>query len=407
MFFPFLLAVVFLLDAVAPALAQTPSPAFTEAVQLADAGSDVDALAAFRQLASRNPNDHQARLWIARLHERMGHAELAEPVYRSVLLEDPENFEAMVGVASTLLERDEPEDALELLAAAEARAPKNGTVLALLGDAHWYAGRTTLALLYYERAAMVAPTEEHLLRLENARLAYMHRLDTRLFAEDFDLPGTDATWSGDITLNYRLQDTLRLIARGQVQRKLGFSDQRGGGGLEWRWKPRTTLRGHALVGPDNDVMPEGDYLGEAEYTRGAATWSAGFRYFDFTGAWTSVFSPAVTWLPADNMAFGLRYAASWTEASTFASRQTGHSAQLRGAYRVRRRVWLHAGYAAGVEDFENFSIDRIGDFRADTASGGVRLDLPSLFTVIGTYEHQWRSGNVDMGRVTVSLHQRF
>jgi hypothetical protein len=72
-----------------------------------------------------------------------------------------------------------------------------------------------------------------------------------------------------------------------------------------------------------------------------------------------------------------------------------------------RRVWLHAGYAAGVEDFENFSIDRIGDFEANTASGGVRLDLPSLFRVIGTYEHQWGSGNVDMGRVTVSLHQRF
>jgi hypothetical protein len=71
-------------------------PTFPAAVQAANDGRDLEALASFQQLASANPNDHAARLWIARLHARMGHQDLAEPVYRSVLLEDPGNIDAMI-----------------------------------------------------------------------------------------------------------------------------------------------------------------------------------------------------------------------------------------------------------------------------------------------------------------------
>ena len=407
MFFSLLLATALVLD---PSQQGAPAPTgavFAEAVQAAAEGREAEALAAFQQLASANPNDHQARLWIARLHARVGRQDRAEQVYRSVLVEDPGNIDARLGVAVALLARDELVEAIEVLEVAEELAPDNDAVLDALGRAHRRAGRTSRAIAYFERAVSIAPTEQHRLSLEGARRSYLHRVETHGSSEQFSGATPDGG-SGDLRVNLRLNDTWRVLGRGQVQRKFARSEQRGGGGVEWRWKPTTTLRGHALVGPSNRVMPEGDYLGELQYAQRVATWTASVRYFDFTGARMTVVSPAVAWVPEGRLSVSLRYAAAWTdEARTLASVKAGHSAHVRAAYRLSPRVSAQAGYARGVEDFENFSIDRIGNFRANTLSGGLRIDLPTLTALTATYEHQWRRSNIDMGRATVSFLQSF
>jgi hypothetical protein len=154
-------------------------------------------------------------------------------------------------------------------------------------------------------------------------------------------------------------------------------------------------------------MPEGDFLGEVDHAYGRAVWTGSLRYVDFTGARTTFLSPAVALPVSDRISLALRYALSWTETSVRTSAEVGHAAQLRGEYRLFRRVSLQVGYAAGVEDFENFSIDRIGDFRANTIGGGVRLDFATLTTVIAGYDRQWRRGNIEMGRANVAIQQRF
>lgn len=406
MLFSLLLATVLSLEPPGQEPPAPAGPAFAEAVQAAHEGREADALRAFQRLAAANPDDREARMWIARLHVRMGHQDQAEAVYRSVLLEDPGNIDARVGVATALLARDETTEAIEILDVAEELAPVNDDVLAALGRAHRQAGRTAQAISYFERAVSIAPTEQHRLALEGARLSYLHRVEARGSSEQFSRGSPDSR-SADLTVNIRLTDTWRVHGRGQSQRKFAASEHRGGGGVEWRWRPATTLRGHALVGADNRVMPEGDYLGEAQHTYRDATWTASVRHFDFTGARTTVFSPAVIWMPEGRLSLGLRYALSRTEANTLTSAEAGHSAHVRAAYQFYPRVSVHGAYAAGVEDFENFSIDRIGDFRANTLSGGLRIDLRTLTTAIAQYERQWRRGNVEMGRVTVSLHQRF
>ena len=403
----FTLLLVLVLCALAPAAsAQDTLPTMDQAVQMADAGDDAGALAALRQRAAANPDDRGTRLWIARLHERMGHPDLAEPVYRSVLLEDPTSLDAMIGVASTLLERLEADEAIEILEVAESRAPRNVTTVVLLGRAHRLAGRSGRAIEYFQRAAAMEPTPEHRLRLERARLAYQHWFETRGFGEQFNGSTPDSR-SGEVRVNYRLSEALRVTGRGQVQRKFGVSEERGGGGVEWRWRPDVVLHGQVLVGPGNVVMPEGDYLGEIAYTYRAATWSAAVRSFDFTGAKTTLVTPAVSWLASERLTVDLRYAMSWSESNTLLNGAAGHSMQLRGDYRLYPRLSIQAGYSGGVEDFETFSIDRIGDFRANTAMGGLRLHLPTLTSITGGYERQWREQGISMGRVTVALQQRF
>src|SRR5687768_1395675 len=93
----------------APALAGQ-IPTHVDATALAQEGHHEAALDAFRRIAAANPRDHQARVGIARVHGLMGHPELAEPVYRSVLLEDPANLEAMRGLGATLVALGQTDD---------------------------------------------------------------------------------------------------------------------------------------------------------------------------------------------------------------------------------------------------------------------------------------------------------
>src|SRR4029453_15059310 len=112
------------------------APTHAQAAELAQQGDAQAALDAYRRLPAANPRDHQARLGIARLHMAMGHPELAEPVFRSVLLEDPTNAEAMLGVGDSLASLGRIDEALVELDRAAKAAPGNTDVLAALGRAH-------------------------------------------------------------------------------------------------------------------------------------------------------------------------------------------------------------------------------------------------------------------------------
>ena len=78
-----------------------------------------------------------------------------------------------------------------------------------------------------------------------------------------------------------------------------------------------------------------------------------------------------------------------------------------GRWQAASRVSLSAAYARGNESFDILSLDRLGRFRADTMAGGVRIDLRSLTSLGLGVEHQWRSGDRQLTRVTVDIVQHF
>ena len=387
-------------------LAQSPA-SLSDADRAEAAGRYEEALAVYQRLAAADARDHQARLAIARLQERLGHPARAEAVFRSVMLENPRSIEATLGVARTLVEQLHAEDALDVLDAAERLAPGNPDVLAALGHAHGKAGHTATSVSYYERAAAISRSQEHLYAFEQARLAHEHRVESRSFGEQYNgaTPDSRAT---DLAVNLRLNNALRITGRGQVQRKLGLSDARGGGGVQWRATGYTTFAVQALVGRDNAVMPGQDYLAEVDHIYGATTWTAGVRYFDFNTATVTTVSPALTWRAADHVSLTLRYALSLTDRAGKNTAVTkGHSADLRGTYRVHPRVIILAGYAYGVDDFDTLSVDRIGAFSAHTALIGARAEFSSLTSVAGSFERQSRPAGVTLQRFTLTLAQRF
>ena len=387
--------------------APTAAPSTADAAALARAGSHEAALDAFRRIAAANPRDHEARLWIARLHGWMGHPEQAEPVFRSVMLEDPSNVEATIGAGLTLLSLGRTDDGVVLLERALKLEPQNPDVLAALGRAHVSAGRTTLGLLYSERAVSVAPAAATRDALERARFAHGHRVEITSFGESYNTPVAN-TGSADVRVNLRLREGLRLVGRGQHQQKFEFSEQRGGAGLEWRWRPATALSGHILVGPrGNVVLPRLDLNAEVAHLEGRSQLTAGYRFIDFPSAQVSALSPGVTFWATDRLALGARYSLLLTDRPTLTQMEDSHAVALRGDYRAAPRVSVNAGYTRGTENLDTLSPDRVGDFRANTVSGGVQIDLRSLTSVVGGYEHQWRPDAVQMRRFTVSLQQRF
>jgi YaiO family outer membrane protein len=386
-------------------LAQTPSPTHDDALQLAQSGDYAEALRAFQQIAAANPADHRARLWIAQLHVWMGHPERAEPVYRSVMLEDPNNIDALLGVATTLLARHEADEALEVLQRAEQLEPQNPEVLAGLGRAYRRTGQTTTSLGYLQRTIALAPSETNLLSLEQTRMLHQHQVEISSFLEEFsDLPDGR---SGDIRANIRLNERWRLFGRGQYQRKFNRSEQRGGLGATWRWQPATTLSGHFFIGPNNEVLPQRDFLADITHMRGQADWGGTFRYIDFEGAQVAAISPALSYWWSDRLNLGLRYSFVMTDFAALPETIASHSTALRGSYQVIPRVWANVGYAYGIENFDTLSPDRIGEFNAHTGSIGFRVDLRSLTGVYGVYEHQWRPGDTRMHRFTAGIAQRF
>ena len=68
---------------------------------------------------------------------------------------------------------------------------------------------------------------------------------------------------------------------------------------------------------------------------------------------------------------------------------------------------MTATYAYGIESFEDLTADRIGNLGGHTLAASVRLRLVTLTTLAATWEHQWRSDDKTLERVTLLFVQRF
>lgn len=82
-----------------------------------------------------------------------------------------------------------------------------------------------------------------------------------------------------------------------------------------------------------------------------------------------------------------------------------HSFLFRETWRGWHRVSLNAAGAYGIDSFENLTAERIASLAITTAAAGVQIRLPSLSAVAAAWEHQWRSNDTAVDRVTVTFVQ--
>jgi YaiO family outer membrane protein len=389
----------------------TQAPAtHAEAQRLVQTGAHQEALEQYRALAAADPTDLEARKGIARLHVLMGYPGDAERVYRSVLLDAPDDLDALVGLGTALTALGQLEEARALLARAEQQAPEDLRVVAALGRVNLRSERLGAATGYYDRAVAMAPERNDVrLDFEEAHRRYDHRVEVTYFNEAFD-SGISDTQSGEFTLNGRLNDQVRLFGRGQQARKFDLNDTRGGGGIDWQtdspWLSR--LQAHALVGPDNEVLPQLETGAAFGWSGLTATFTAAGRYFRFDHDlqfWA--IGPELEIHAHDAVRVWMRYTRALTRYPGVDDLVGYSTAGIGVETRIHPRFWVGGAFATGIDNFDRLTIDQLGRFDANTYTGMARIDLRSLTTLSAVYDHQRPAAGGSMGRLTARIVQRF
>jgi YaiO family outer membrane protein len=382
---------------------QMPSMDRDVAEQLARSGRTVEALVLFERIVTVDPTDVEARLWIARLQLRIGRTADAEAGFRSVLLDHPSNIDARIGLGAALTRKGAWREALVVLRVAEPLAGENADLFGALARAYRRAGDDRRALEYYRRARMLAPADRDLIDgFEATGHAYGHSIALEGFGEGGD---SDAR-SMSLAAVVRVVPRLKVEARARTQRRAGSSEAVGGGGALFRANRSTNLGVRVVGGPGNVSLPRLDLTGVVVKYAGVLEVGASIRRLSYADAHVVAASPLVAW-DSGRSRLDARYSFSRSSFDSTGEASHDHSAFVRETWRAWRRVEVHLAYAYGIESFEDLTADRLRALGAKTIAAGLRIRVPSLTSVTGTWEHQKRSNDSTIDRLTLSIVQSF
>ena len=383
---------------------QPPSADRNLAEQLARSGRTVEALALFERIVTENPTDVEVRLWIARLQLRIGRTEEAEAGFRSVLLEHPSDVDARIGLGAALTRRDAWKEALAILLDAEKDAGDNADLFAALARAYRRAGDDRRALEYYERAKALAPGDPD---VTDGYEATVRAYGSSIVVEGFAEGGVSDARSVSLIASLRVLPRLEIEGRARVQNRNGSSDTLAGGGGIWRINRSSILEIRGAGGAGNTSLPDADLMAEVRHYRGAIEVGGNVRYLRFSDVDVTAASPLLAWDTGERWRLAARYTYSWSSFDATGESSGDQSVLLRETFRAWRRVDMTLTYAYGIESFEELTADRLGNLGANTIAATLQLRLPSLTSVVTTWERQWRSNDSRLDRLTVLVMQGF
>ena len=389
-------------------LVASQAPGRSEAERLARLGHHAEALAAFERIAASDPTDVESRLWIGRLQLWMGRTANAEATFRAVLGEHPRNVDARIGLGSALTRTSRTDEAIEVLEATRADAGDNADLFAALARAYRHAGRPRAARDQFARAHALAPTDPEILDgLEAVRRTFDHSVAVEGYGETVPGAGWGDSGDGALTLRLRANERLHLAGAARAHRRSGISDSQFGGGLEYRAGPRTLVSASVLGGPDNESLPIFSVAAQATQYLGSTEIGGGVRVLHFATTDVTALSGGAAWDEGGPWRTEARYTYSRSSFEPDGRTAGDHSILLRALRRQWRRVWLEGSYAHGAESFDVLTADRVDSFDADTVAVGLRILTPSLLVLTATWEHQWRSSNQKIDRLTCAVVQYF
>lgn len=376
----------------------------TEAERLAASGAYEDALKRFQAIAAANPDDDAARLWIGRLHLRMGHPRSAAAVFESIVAADGNNVEALIGLGIAVVESGDWDKA-GALDRAEAIAPDRLDILAAQGRRHAAAGRSTLALAYYGRALALDPGNVEITALSDTLLtARAHRVTFGYNFQRFDPAFSDFN-SGAIAVNVRASDEVRFFASGDLLRSNDTNESRAGGGIEWLAHPRVQLRAAAFGGGDT-WLPSLDAFGEAEIRQRRARWLVTVRYFDFDGADLWIAGPGLALDVTPRVTLLAHYLRGRSNIDTLSDSIISDNVVLGVHGRPSNRVTAFVEYRHGIDRLDWLTADRLTAKDANTLGFGASVEITPFVSFGGEYDFQNREGG-DINRARGSLTLRF
>lgn len=400
------------ISAPAPVLVaqQQPQPAAGdqrgEAERLANAGNNEAALKLFQAIAAANPDDVEARTWIARLHLRMGHPVRAAGVFESIVAAQPQNVDALLGLGIARMDAGQWREAGDALNRAEALAGDRIDVLAAQGRFHGAEGRSTLALAYYGKALVKEPTNLEIMAAADAlRAAQAHRVEVGYDFQRFEtIDG--GMHSGTIRVNMRAADALRVFGHAQAQTFDDENEGRLGGGVEWLAHRSVVLRAGALLGTSTDFLPDTDVFAHATFSKRRVRWTFQLRYFDFDGADLWIGGPGLAFDLTPRVVLHGEYLRGRSGFDGFAS-TTSDNASVGVIARFSDRVRGSVSYHRGIDRLDWLTGDRLTADDANTMGFGIAADATPFVTISGGYDFHNRADDVQVHRARAWLTYRF
>jgi len=376
------------------------------AVELARAGRTEEAIQLFERVVAQSPGDAESRLWLARLDLRLGRIDKAEAQVRSVLAERPADVDARIVLGTVLTRKGDWRGALDVLVPTASDAGQNGDYFAALARAHRRAGDDRNAYESFRKAVALSPDDPELRAgYENAASAYGHAIAVEGFGQQVSPGSSSAT--GSLAASIRATPRLHVLGLFRTRHSQGVSDALGGGGLEWHLARPTLLTLHGSGGSGNVSLPRSDLGADVVQYAGAVELGGGIRELSYAGVDVTALSATAAWDRGERWRLDTRYTYSRSRFDVTGDSEGDHSVVVRPTFRATRRVWLNGAYAYGIESFEDLTADRLRQLGSTTAAGGIRIGLRSLTVITTTWEHQWRSNDSRLDRVTLALVQYF
>lgn len=361
------------------ALAADREEALARAQEQVEAGDYDSALEIFRQLAAADPQDLEARIWIARLESWQGNYELAERLYREVLQIAPGNLEAELGLVDVLSWQGRYREAEERLEGLEAADPRNVTILLRQAKLARWQGRRKEARDGYQKVLEVDPgNPEAEEALEAIRLETRYRLATGYFLEEFDFVGNA---NGQfVEFLYHDLDRVWLLGRFTFQNKFDQNNTRYTLGGTYRFFSRTWVRAQVSLAPSGDtVVANQDYTLEVtQGLRPPISVGAGYRFLDFQAADVHVVTALVNWDPRPDLHLFVRYTPARTTFTGGGGSVWNQNGWARLVWDVNRTFSPYLLFAVGSESFTGLSADELGRFAAQTWGAGVEVRVTKL-----------------------------
>jgi len=379
-FFLLLLATsVFFLAPVAGA--QTGEQDRTASIQQAlghvEAKRYEDALVIFRRLSEQDPDDLEARIWVARILSWKGDYVHAEELYQRILVVAPENLEAQLGLIDLWSWQGQYDRAVQGLLQLRARDSRNTEVLVRLGKlAHWQHRRAE-ALVYYREVLALDPDHQEAREALEALLAVKtFRIESGYFLEEYNFfSNTNGFF---IEFLHRNRDRLTLLARFQWQNKFDENNARFIGGLTYRVLDRTWIRGEIAWAPSGDtVIANQDYTGEVTQGLGPkVAVGVGYRFLNFHDAEVQVIAGQFDCHPRDNLHLYVRYTPARTRFGLLDQAVWNQGGWVRLVWDANQRLSPYVYFAVGAENFAGLSAEKLGRFAGQTYGGGAEIRLP-------------------------------
>lgn len=336
-----------------------------------------DALVIFRRLSEQNPDDLEARIWVARILSWQGEYVHAEESYQHILARVPENIEAELGLIDLWSWQGQYDRATEGLLRLRARDPRNTEVLLRLGKLARWQHRRAEALDYYRELLVIDPDHPEAREAIAALLAVkVYRIESGYFLEEFDLLSN--TNGFFIEFLHRNRERLTFLARFQWQNKFDENNARFIGGLTYRVLDRTWIRGEIGWAPSGDrVIANQDYTGEVMQGLGPkAAVGVGYRFLNFRDAEVQVITGLFDCHPRDNLHVYVRYTPARTRFGLLDQAVWNQGGWVRLVWDANQRLSPYVYFAVGAENFAGLSAEKLGRFAGQTYGGGAEIRLP-------------------------------